>query len=249
MTVAAREVCEPRSTGVLALLGVAAVLVLTVLTGLGTWQVQRLGWKLALIDRVDRRVRASPVEAPDARSFDPAADEYRHVRVSGTFLVDRSTDVLAVTAYGSGFWVLAPLRRQDGSIVLVNRGFAPADKRDPAGWGRPNDARDTTVTGLLRLTEPNGAFLRRNDPTANRWFSRDVAAIAAARSLDRVAPYFIDAEPGPPGTLPIGGLTVTTFPNNHLVYALTWYTLAAMLAGAMLWVARDEWRLRHRSAG
>ena len=44
------------------------------------------------------------------------------------------------------------------------------------------------------MTEPGGGFLRRNDPAAGRWHSRDVRAIAAARGLDEVAPYFIDAE-------------------------------------------------------
>ncbi len=97
--------------------------------------------------------------------------------------------------------------------------------------------RRYTVTGLLRITEPGGGFLRHNDPAAERWYSRDVQAIAAARGLADVAPYFIDAEraaagarDGPPGPGP--GLTVLAFPNSHLVYAITWYALALMVAGA-----------------
>jgi surfeit locus 1 family protein len=111
-----------------------------------------------------------------------------------------------------------------------------------------------TITGLLRITEPHGGFLRHNDPTANKWYSRDVQAIAAARGLTRVAPYFIDAEAGTgdakagraaptrqresgglPGGLvaPTPGLTVVTFHNSHLVYAITWYTLALMAAIAI----------------
>jgi surfeit locus 1 family protein len=87
------------------------------------------------------------------------------------------------------------------------------------------------VTGLLRLSEPGGGFLRPNDPRSDRWYSRDVAAIAASRGLDRVAPYFIDLERAPDEAgLPIGGLTVVTFPNNHLVYAVTWGILALMAA-------------------
>ncbi len=88
------------------------------------------------------------------------------------------------------------------------------------------------------MSEPGGAFLRRNDPAADRWYSRDVAAIAARRGFTRAAPYFIDMDAAPrsapavPGT-PIGGLTVVRFSNSHLVYALTWFTLAGMLAGGV----------------
>jgi surfeit locus 1 family protein len=82
---------------------------------------------------------------------------------------------------------------------------------------------------------------------ADRWYSRDVAAIAAARDLSAVAPYFIDADASPVrGGLPIGGLTVTDLPNNHLVYALTWFCLAILLTGGLLHVGHQEWRLRHR---
>ncbi|MDB5653910.1 MAG: Surfeit locus 1 family protein, partial [Tardiphaga sp.] len=84
-------------------------------------------------------------------------------------------------------------------------------------------------TGLLRVSEPKGGFLRSNDPAADRWFSRDVAAIAQKRGLAEVAPYFIDAAAVPGVAVPVGGLTVISLPNNHLVYAITWFVLAAMV--------------------
>ncbi|WP_204313471.1 SURF1 family cytochrome oxidase biogenesis protein, partial [Klebsiella michiganensis] len=69
---------------------------------------------------------------------------------------------------------------------------------------------ETRVTGLLRVSEPGGAFLRANDPAAGRWYSRDVAAIGAARRLSDLAPYFVDADarPGARADEPVGGLTV-----------------------------------------
>ena len=89
------------------------------------------------------------------------------------------------------------------------------------------------------------AFLRANDPAAGRWYSRDVAAIAWARGLSEVAPYFIDADAASePGGIPVGGLTVVVFHNNHLVYAITWYVLAAMAAGAAAFVDFDAVRSR-----
>lgn len=205
---------------------------------LGVWQVERRAWKLALIDRVEQRVHAAAQPIP-ARAAWPAiaaaGDEYRHVSVSGRFLHDRETLVQAVTEEGLGYWVLTPLQRADGTLVLINRGFVPSERRDPSTRQAGNPDGQIEVTGLLRITEPKGGFLRDNVPQHNRWYSRDVAAIAAARDLQNVAPFFVDADAGSQsGGGPIGGLTVIRFPNNHLIYALTWFALAFMLTGRLL---------------
>ncbi len=209
---------------------------------LGIWQVERRAWKLALIDQVTARSTAAPVPLPPRRDWS-ADQSYRHVRVTGTFGHDRETLVQAVTDYGAGWWVLTPLRT--GAItLLVNRGFVPADRADPATRRAGLPQGSVTVTGLLRATEPGGAFLRSNDPAAGRWYSRDVAAIASARELGATLPFFLDADAAPnPGGYPIGGLTVIAFRNNHLVYALTWFGLAILsAAGAVL-----AWRKEERS--
>lgn len=231
--------------------GLAAALAFAALVMLGTWQVHRLHWKLDLIARVDARIHAPPAPAPgpaDWPGLAAGAAEYRHVTVRGTFLNERETHVQALSELGAGSWVLTPLRTDAGFTVLVNRGFVPPERRDPASRPDGQIAGEATVTGLLRVTEPKGTLLQSNDPAADRWVSRDVAAIAAARGLGgAVAPYFIDAEAAPgPVRGPVGGLTVVAFPNNHLAYALTWFGLAAMLAGACLWVARDAWHRRAR---
>ncbi len=216
-----------------------AALLVAAFAALGTWQLQRRTWKLALIEQVDTRVRAAPVDAPTV--FDASRDAYRRVQVVGRFDVAAQTLVQAVTDRGAGFWVLTPLYREGASTVLVNRGFVPASDRDRVAPA-PAPAR---IVGLLRASEPGGGFLRRNDPSANRWYSRDVTAIADARKLQGVAPYFIDAEAsavadGASGIAPIGGLTVIAFSNNHLVYAITWFTLALMSAAAGWRVMREE---------
>ncbi|RYC29744.1 SURF1 family protein [Lichenibacterium minor] len=226
----------------LVLAGVAAVLLLM---ALGTWQVYRLRWKLDLIAAVDARVHAPAVAAPPPAAWPSVtaeADQYRHVTARGTYDNARETFVQAVTDEGPGFWLLTPFRTDDGFTVLVNRGFVPPGRRDPASRASGEIAGPTRVTGLLRVDEPGGAFLRHNDPASDRWFSRDVGAIAAKRSLaGQVAPYFIDADDAPvPGGFPVGGLTVVAFPNNHLVYTITWYALGLGLAGALVWVVREE---------
>lgn len=213
------------------------------LAALGVWQLERRVWKHELIAAVDARTRAASVAAPGPASWpqiDAGNDAYRRVNAIGRFDHDRETLVQAVTERGAGYWVLTPLVTQDFT-VLVNRGFVPAGKRDPKS--RAPYAGTTAVTGLLRVSEPGGAFLRSNDAAADRWYSRDVRAIARARRLGNVAPYFIDADNSPnPGGYPVGGLTVVKFNDHHLVYALTWFALCAL----SLFFAWRLWRIRDR---
>jgi surfeit locus 1 family protein len=244
---------NPSSPQMLFVLGLLAVLGVTGLTWLGVWQIERLAWKEALIARVDQRIHAAPGEPPAPAQWptiDAVSAEYRRVTASGHYLNDRETLVQAVTERGSGFWVVTPFQTNQGFTMLVNRGFVPPENHDPTTRSAGQPAGTTTVTGLLRMTEPKGGFLRSNDPQGDRWYSRDVAAIAATRGLQRVAPYFVDADgTSNPGGLPIGGLTVVAFPNNHLVYAITWFGLALMLCAWAIFAAIEERRRAFRQKG
>jgi surfeit locus 1 family protein len=242
------------------LLVIPALLLTLLFAGLGTWQVFRLQWKLDLIARVDARVHAAPAALPPKARWGgitSESDEYRRVALTGAYLYDLTTPVQALTEEGSGYWLLTPMCVEGGQIILVNRGFIPSELGAPTRYAPRRASADacahagarTTVTGLLRISEPGGTFTRTNDPAGNRWYSRNVAQIAAARRLadaapSGVAPYFVDAASGqnPPDSpdQPTGGLTVVNFHNSHLIYAITWYALALMVAGALWWVARGH---------
>ena len=146
---------------------------------------------------------------------------------------------------------MTPLRTDRGFTVLVNRGYVPAGLPGTPAFDRTAPpAGEVTVTGLLRSSEPGGGFLRRNRPKKDQWYSRDVAAIAAARDLPaaRVAPYFVDADAGSAHSRwPAGGLTVIHFPNHHLGYAVTWYLMALGCAVGIGILLRAAWLERRRS--
>ncbi|MBS0225399.1 MAG: SURF1 family protein [Proteobacteria bacterium] len=225
---------------------VALALAFCGFTALGAWQVQRLHWKHALIARVDARVHAEPV-APPARNQWPQAsatrDEYRRVVVTGDYLQGHDTRVQAVTERGPGWWLLTPLRENNGDTILVNRGFVPNDWKGEVA--PPVD--HVRVVGLLRMSEPRGAFLRSNDVAHNRWYSRDVAAIAQARGIGEVAPWFIDAERDASAPeWPARGMTIVRFRDQHLQYALTWFVLAALslVAGWRVYTSANVGRPR-----
>lgn len=216
--------------GMLALL---LILASAGLVALGIWQLQRLEWKLDLIERVTQRVNAAPVAAPGPEQWPTltaATAEYRHVTVSGRFLHQYETTVHAATTLGTGYWVMTPLRTDNGYTVFINRGYVDMSHRDPATRAASSVTGTVTLTGLLRINEPGGGVLRRNDPAGNRWYSRDVVAMAKRHGLAQIAPYFIDAKAVGERVegAPVAGLTVVRFNNNHLSYALTWFALSLL---------------------
>ncbi len=209
------------------------LLAIALFISLGIWQLQRRTWKLELIARVDVHIHqpAAPLPAPnDWPGVNEHHDAYRHVTVRGRFLHEKEAYVQASTTHGTGYWVLTPLYTDTGFTVWINRGFVPPEKRDPVTRLDAQTKGSVRVTGLLRLSEPKGRILRRNDPAQDRWYSRDIATMSQKRGLSDTAPYFIDADATPnPGGWPLGGLTVVSFYNEHLVYAISWFALALML--------------------
>ena len=222
----------------------AALLGIAVLCGLGVWQLQRLAWKEALIARVTARLGAPAVAAPGPSEW-PQLDvnerEYQPVTVTGRFAHDREIHVVQPLTeprgrYGGyGYLVMTPLTTADGWTVYVNRGFVPQDKADPATRKEGQVEGDVTATGLLRAPHDRSWFMPGDNVAKNEWFSRDPALYASVARLPsgKVAPYIIDAfaNASLPGGLPQGGETIVDFPNSHLQYAITWFALAAGLAG------------------
>jgi surfeit locus 1 family protein len=211
---------------------VFAVPIVLLCLGLGAWQVQRLYWKEGLIAARAAAVAAAPVAAPDNDAL-ARGMEFRHVTADGVFLNDKEI-LLGATSEGgvNGYWILTPLRQASGRIVFVNRGFVPAELRDRTKRMAGEPSGPVQIEGLLRLP-PDGRpnwFLPDNRPDLNYWFWVDLPAMAAADKLDRVASFYIDADAAPnSGGWPKGGVTRLALPNNHLQYAITWFSLAVAM--------------------
>lgn len=213
------------------------------LVGLGTWQVQRLYWKTALIEKLESRMAAPAMDLP-ARLEDVDAAEYRRARVRGRFLHDREMYLLGYSPRGSaGFYVVTPLMRADAPAVLINRGWVPPERKDPARRQAGQPPVEVVVEGIVRKPQTPGWFTPDNAPDENQWFSIDPEAMGRAAGLDQVAPIYVqalaaEAPEGAPAGLP----STVTLRNEHLQYAVTWYALA--LALAVIYVLYHRQRAR-----
>ncbi len=205
---------------------------LSVLIGLGTWQLQRLEWKSALIAEMQARGVAAPIALP-ADPSDPSL-EYTPVRLIGQFLHEKELHVPARTHNGKvGLHIVTPLRLDDGRTVFVNRGWVPPAKQDPATRAAGQVEGLVTLDGAIRRGGWGGmeTFRPANQPDDNLWLWMDLPAMAAHAGLKGAETrVYVAAGPAAnPGGYPIGAPTRLDVSNNHLQYAIIWYALAAAL--------------------
>lgn len=226
-----------------ALITIAA---LAVLISLGVWQLQRKEWKEALIAALERQVTAKPVPLPPQSSDLLRGNaEFRRIWSRLEFVKDAKPALLYTGASAlredvkqPGYFVFAPARLPDGRIVVVNRGYVPLDRQSETA-----DA-PSEITGYLRFPEASGWFVAPNDAKGEIWFIRDPQKMAELRGWGPVAPFYIDQEaPVPASGFPKPGKLTVHLRNDHLGYALTWFGLAAALAGVFAVWATREWYL------
>lgn len=200
---------------------VFGILGVAVLVSLGKWQVDRLAWKEGVLADIEARISADPVPLPE--EVDRAADRYLPVTVSGR-IEPRSLRVLvSQKRVGAGYRLISPLDTGTRR-VLLDRGFIPVEDEIPA----PPDGR-VTVTGNLHWPDDRLESTPENDVAGNMWFARDVARMAEALETE---PVLVIAREITPPEQSVSPLPVDTggIPNDHLEYALTWFSLAVIWA-------------------
>jgi surfeit locus 1 family protein len=210
-----------------------ALAAVAVLAGLGSWQLQRLAWKEALIADVAARAAQPPIALP-ATIADPADLEFVPVRLRGRFLHDRELYLGARPRDGAaGFHVITPLVLDGGRTILVDRGWVPSAQRAPETRAAGQIAGEVIVDGQIRTGGWKGYDLFRpaNQPAENVWLWPDLPAMAARAGLDAavISVYVVAGPAENPGGLPLGGVSRPELRNDHFGYAMTWYALAMAL--------------------
>ncbi|NKB56097.1 MAG: SURF1 family protein [Alphaproteobacteria bacterium] len=206
-------------------------LMLIALLGLGTWQVQRHGWKSDLIEKLHSRSEAAAVELPDGPSA-PDVFEFQRVRLTGTFLHDQEFHLIGRSLRGNpGVHVLTPLRRADGKgYAIVDRGWVPFDRRAPENRAAGQIQGEVTFEGIVRLAKGPGIFTPENDPKGNNWYFVEPKLMARIAGLDALPDYYVlSGAKNIPGGYPVTKQWRLDIRNNHAEYAITWYLMAVVL--------------------
>lgn len=227
------------------------LVLMAILTTLGIWQVERLGEKEQLIANVASRMTLPPEALPPVSewsAFDADAWNYRPVTAAGTFRPEQTVLVFTSLAdqrgkySGPGYWVMTPLALAAGGTVFVNRGFIPQESAEAFATGGAVDPGLVSLEGIARATEEVNSFTPASDTAKRIEWVRNTARLAALAGPvpQPVAPIYIDLPALGEGTLPQGGETVVSFPNNHLGYAITWFGFATLVPFLLWFWARRQ---------
>lgn len=204
-----------------------------ILIGLGTWQVQRLHWKEGLIATAEAKIAMPAVALPTQP--DPVADRYLSVTVQGRFLGPEAHVLTSIQGQGPGFLVIAAYQTDDGRRILVDRGFVPETAKTA-----PRPPREVAVTGNLNWPDDVNSATPPPDEGRRIWFGRDVAAMASALGTE---PLMLIARSDTGDGVQAQPVSAT-FRNDHLGYAITWFSLAVVWLGMTV---SYLWRIRRRN--
>lgn len=191
-----------------------------ILIGLGVWQVQRLDWKEGVLAEIEAKIAADPVALPAAP--DPQAHKYLPVQVTGRFGNGALRVLVSRKRVGAGHLIISPFTTQAGRTILVDRGFL---KLDDALTDPPADT--ITITGNLHWPDDRNSSTPENDVAGNTWFARDIAQMAEVLGTEPLLLTTREVSQ-PDGALTPLPVDTSGIPNDHLQYAVTWFSLAAI---------------------
>jgi surfeit locus 1 family protein len=194
---------------------------IAVLLSLGTWQVKRLAWKEGILAEIDAKIEGPPSALPLSPTVE--AHKYQPIEVSGRFLETRIRVLVSQKLIGAGYRIIQPFQT-DGRVILVDRGFIKIDQTEDLR----ND--QATILGNLHWPEEVDQYTPEPDLTRDIWFARDVPELAAALNADPILVIAREITPSSEKVSPIP-ISSSGIPNDHLQYAITWFSLVAVWAG------------------
>ncbi len=205
---------------------------LIVLLILGTWQVQRLMWKNNLHAEITAKAEMPPISLP-RENINIETLKYLRVIVKGHFLHDKEVHLFTGARQmsgGSGYNIFTPMESKNGSVVLVDRGWVSAKQKERATRPETLLQGEISILGMLHKGEHKGRFTHDNNITKNIWFWIDIPTIASftGKQLENVYVRALDGD-GYNGNLPILGKATIEIRNDHLQYAIIWYSFAITL--------------------
>ena len=206
---------------------------IAVLMALGVWQLQRMSWKEAVLAEIDARIGSAPVALPAVP--DPVADRFLPVQAAGRLTGDQLDVLVSRKQIGPGFRVIAVLETDTGRRVMVDRGFVLDEAR-----GLPRDVTALDVVGNLVWPDEVDGFTPAPDVVRGMWFARDIPAMAEALKAE---PVLIVAQSETGDGIEPMPVDSSAIPNDHLNYAITWFSLAiawAGMTGLLLWRMRRK---------
>ena len=194
---------------------------------LGSWQVQRLSWKSNLISNYNYNFQQVPITVKELLK-DRKNNKFRRTVIYGEYDHANEIQIIGKTYEGNaGFHIITPFILENNEIIYINRGWVPkkyADKKTREFSLLEDKVR---VVGLVRLPQKKGYFVPENEPENGFWFTIIPEEFNGHLNIIGEKEFYIDElNIDEKLKLPMPANGKVQVPNNHLQYAITWYSLA-----------------------
>jgi len=199
---------------------------------LGTWQLYRLQWKTALISEITFGLDSTPVKYSNT-----IKKNYQRVVSEGKFNFEDQIYLYSLNESGKpGYDVITPYKTLKNENVLVNRGWINKNLKGNLEINLKEN--EVKITGLLREIYKANIFKPKNDLKNNIWFSLEANDLKELTGK-KFPNYMIFLEK-PTNKVPAPKKVSIDVPNNHLKYAITWYSIAISILFYYLYFRRKK---------
>jgi len=202
-------------------------LAMIILLSLGTWQLERLRWKSHIISTMNKHISLSPREINASVMNDIKNYNYRRIKLEGTYIYNKNITIYSKVLNGKvGRHLIIPFKTKFG-YILINKGFIPKDYNIDVAFAEK--AKNISINGIVKFQQNINYFTPKNNLITNEWYYINLDEISKFLNIPLMDFYLIE-EDNPKERYPVGSQYNLKVPNDHLQYAITWFSLAIALS-------------------
>ena len=204
-----------------------SLLAMIILLSLGTWQLERLRWKSHIISTMNKHISLSPKEINASVINDIKNYNYRRIKLEGTYIYNKNITIYSKVLNGKvGRHLIIPFKTKFG-YILINKGFIPKDSNIDLAFAEK--AKNISINGIVKFQQKINYFTPKNNLITNEWYYINLDEIGKFLNIPLMDFYLIE-EDNPKERYPVGSQYNLKVPNDHLQYAITWFSLAIALS-------------------
>lgn len=204
-----------------------SLLAMIILLSLGTWQLERLRWKSHIISNINKQISLSPREINASVINDIKNYNYRRIKLEGTYIYNKNITIYSKVLNGKvGRHLIIPFKTKFG-YILINKGFIPKDYNIDVAFAE--NAKNISINGIVKFQQKINYFTPKNNLITNEWYYINLDEISKFLNIPLLGFYLIE-EDNPKERYPVGSQYNLKVPNDHLQYAITWFSLAIALS-------------------
>ena len=208
---------------------ILVTIAILLLISFGNWQLRRLDEKENFITSIETNIANLAIALDELQSL---PKNYSKISLSGHFLPNKNAYLYGrrtASPEKDGYYLLSAFAADNGQTYMVSRGWLPHSVKGNLDTSTPPDTE--TIEGITLPSEKKNFFVPDNDTKNNVWFTLDLQMATEVLGATNKDFYLMQINNNslPKGVSPLTTTHLSKVRNDHIEYAITWYSLAGCL--------------------